>query len=481
MWPITPIMDKTINQSAGPKVSQIANLFQRRPIEIDSTMQSDHQLKDVQQHQQQHQHQPQQPSATVVRTESHSTRFNNARALFEKLGVENRAPRPAALSLKMSNSSSREDNLGDLSPDRDNMRTPSPKRTKYPIGNNNNNIVNGGVPKRDPTKIHNTSRLKSDKPEKPEKPERKFNSKELIEKQKNWTSHFTKARTTRFNSDPNRCDIIRSVPGTVFYPSPVSGGGSIDNSHSTSQQQPNSLESTRYHSSSKSVDYESTSSSVSPHRNSPPSPPIRQHLPPEIKPRHTKFPSSICSSPTKPPPPIPTNKPQIVSPIKSTYIDHQIVFKSTTNSSTTTNKQQHDDVPEKRKRSIDLIEDTNDICPPVEYAQVKKHSITATDASVGSSPAHGVSSSPSPAPSASSGPSSPIHTEDEKQENESTEKSEKPLSPLPPEPFEREYFFNFLFFVFYFRDKNVWNEDNFFLISSSYKIWVSWRAIMAFI
>lgn len=443
-------MDKTINQSSGPKVSQIANLFQRRPTDMDS-MQSD-QLKDAQHqhhHQQQQTQQQSQSAATVVRTESHSTRFNNARALFEKLGVENRAPRPAALSLKMSNSSSREDNLGDLSPDRDNMRTPSPKRTKYPIGNNNNinsnnnnnnNIVNG-VPKRDPTKIHNTSRLKSDKPEKPEKPERKFNSKELIEKQKNWTSHFTKARTTRFNSDPNRCDIIRSVPGTVFYPA-SGGGGSVDNSLPTSHQ-PNSLESMRYHSSSKSVDY---AASASPHQNSPPSPPIRQHLPPEIKPRHTKLPSSICS-PTKPPPPIPTNKPQIVSPIKSTstYSDHQNIYKAT--NSINTNK--HNELPEKRKRSVDMIDDVSDCAPPVEYAQVKKHSITTSADISLVSPAHGVSSSPSPAPSASSGPSSPIHTEDEKQENESTEKSEKPSSP-PPEPFERKSFLNYkLLFLFF--------------------------------
>lgn len=34
------------------------------------------------------------------------------------------------------------------------------------------------------------------KPAKPEKPERKLNSRELIEKQKNWTSHFSKSRTT---------------------------------------------------------------------------------------------------------------------------------------------------------------------------------------------------------------------------------------------------------------------------------------------
>lgn len=42
--------------------------------------------------------------------------------------------------------------------------------------------VNGVVPK-------------YDKSMKPEKPERKLNNKELIEKQKNWTMHFTKSKS----------------------------------------------------------------------------------------------------------------------------------------------------------------------------------------------------------------------------------------------------------------------------------------------
>lgn len=47
---------------------------------------------------------------------------------------------------------------------------------------------------------------------KPEKPERKFNSRELIEKQRNWTSHFSKMRTTsRFNSDPSKVDVKLAV------------------------------------------------------------------------------------------------------------------------------------------------------------------------------------------------------------------------------------------------------------------------------
>ena len=46
------------------------------------------------------------------------------------------------------------------------------------------------------------------RPDKPEKPERKFNSRELIEKQKNWTSHFSKSRPSpRFSSDPNRSEV----------------------------------------------------------------------------------------------------------------------------------------------------------------------------------------------------------------------------------------------------------------------------------
>ena len=47
--------------------------------------------------------------------------------------------------------------------------------------------------------------------EKYEKPERKYNSKELIEKQKNWTSHFSKARPNRHYSDPNKSLIESSL------------------------------------------------------------------------------------------------------------------------------------------------------------------------------------------------------------------------------------------------------------------------------
>lgn len=477
-------MERATNPSSGPKVSQIANIFQRKSTEMEE-LPSD-QIKDHQQHQPQ-------PPIPGGRAESHSTRFNNARALFEKLGVENRVPRPAALSLKMTNSSSKEDNLGESSPDHDRIRTPSPKHNKYPAGNN----IGNGVPKRDPTKIHNAFRNKAEKPEKPEKPERKFNSKELIEKQKNWTSHFTKARTTRFNSDPNRCDIIRTVPGTGLYsnndhPSVetcrtssvpptnntttannITTGhtnnsnpavAQINNNYNNNNNNNSSVTTghSNYTAGSNNINTTNTTSAVMasskstdiPARpNSPPNPPVRQHsIPPEVKPRNNRPMPSPCKSP---PPPIPLNKPQICSPVKSGFfVGYDPVAAKT---SPVTGSKHDDDIAEKRKRSLDLIDDDCDqlmdstsssttnsstTAAPItaEYAQVKKYSIDSALGSV--SPGHAISSSPSPAPSASSGPSSPIHTEDEKQENESTEKAEMLMEEY--EPAQREYSFHIL-------------------------------------
>lgn len=79
---------------AGTKVSAIANIFQSKPqhdgghhhrpttIHPDGFKEPNVPLKDS----------PTQ--VTVVRTESHVARFNNARALFEKLGEENKSNRP---------------------------------------------------------------------------------------------------------------------------------------------------------------------------------------------------------------------------------------------------------------------------------------------------------------------------------------------------------------------------------------------------
>lgn len=63
-------------------------------------------------------------------------------------------------------------------------------------------------------------------PFRPEKPERKFNSRELIEKQKNWTSHFSKkpvpSSGNRFNSDPAHfSSISRTTPVTASAAPPA--------------------------------------------------------------------------------------------------------------------------------------------------------------------------------------------------------------------------------------------------------------------
>lgn len=337
-------MDKS-NAPPGPKVSQIANIFQRKTFDEEKEMKENA------------------GGNAVMRTESHAARFNNARALFEKLG-EARIHRPTTFSIK--HSTSKDDNLKDPSPER--QRSPSPKK-KY-VG------ISNGVGKNDLGMIQNVSRIKAEKPEKPEKPERKFNSKELIEKQKNWTSHFSKSRSSP-SAAINRFDIIRGVPGNVT----------------------NSPEGNKAPETPKSS---SKSSSI----ESPPSPSIRHsQLPPEIKPRTTSRSNSL-TSPTKALPSIPT-KP---SP-EHARSQRQPDGKS-------------DEAHEKplRKKSLDFNEpmnhSNNHSSLPPDIPSSRRYSSDKESNSL-TSPAHVIS----PAAS-SSGPSSPVHTEDEKQENESNEKTE---------------------------------------------------------
>lgn len=309
-------MDKS-NNVPGPKVSQMANLFQKKQDEEDEKVASGN---------------------AVVRTESHAARFNNARALFERLG-ESRVNRPASFSLK--HSTSKDDNLKDPSPERE--RTPSPPKKKG---------YTNGISKNEIGMIQNVSRIKTEKPEKPEKPERKFNSKELIEKQKNWTSHFSKPRPIPAPGI-NRCDIIRTVPGT----------GVICNTDIAKTQ-----EQTRDAKPSRSSSIELPSSPTN-QKHSP--------IPPEVKPRTTSRSSSL-SSPTKSPlPNLPGSK---SSP----------------------------------QRQPDGIESQS--LPP--EISCRRYSSDRESNSL-NSPAHALSSNAS-----SSGPSSPVHTEDEKQENESNEKTD---------------------------------------------------------
>uniref|UniRef100_A0A182R152 Uncharacterized protein n=1 Tax=Anopheles farauti TaxID=69004 RepID=A0A182R152_9DIPT len=481
------VMDKTAAtahpaSAAGPKVSQIANLFQRKPVELAQDVQTRSEGPTTGStvggtaatHS---------PTATVVRTESHAARFNNARALFEKLG-EGRVNRPPPFSIKMSHSSSKEDNLSDIGSGPD--RSPSPKRKQ--LQHQPPSAISNGIGKLDSNRILNQSRLKSEKPEKPEKPERKFNSRELIEKQKNWTSHFSKTRTTKGagGGDFNRCDIIRTVPGTgiiagagtnvapVAPAAPTTNGNysAIPNGSAKEQQHPYAAE-RNGHAPAISNHHRLPSPS-----EPPPSPPKRQTPPPPppekgprtsgaANARQNSFPS-----PTKTPPAVPPHAtdlsslsptklspeklkppPRQAEPPPSVATPHANLppvapVRSSTTVLTTVHHQQQSAVehpaaaapPEKaiRKKSLEgnldersavaVVPTSNGAAPPgfkyPELGPLARRPSSEKDTGSGglTSPAHAISSSPSPGASASSGPSSPIHTEDEKQENESTEK-----------------------------------------------------------
>uniref|UniRef100_A0A2M4CYY7 Neurabin-1 n=1 Tax=Anopheles darlingi TaxID=43151 RepID=A0A2M4CYY7_ANODA len=463
--------------AAGPKVSQIANLFQRKPVEHTGAPEA----------------QPNRtagaggdalpgggpaahhsPTATVVRTESHAARFNNARALFEKLG-EGRVNRPPPFSIKMSHSSSKEDNLSDIGSGPD--RSPSPKRKQQHQQGQAMPAISNGIGKLDSNRILNQSRLKSEKPEKPEKPERKFNSRELIEKQKNWTSHFSKTRSSKGagGGDFTRCDIIRTVPGTGIIGGnnaaqsaashPPATNGTYGGATVAAIPNGSSKEGSPYGGPNGHPPLPPSTNDDDGHCEPPPSPPKRQTPPPpppEKGPRAlptANLRQSSFPSPTKTPPAVPPHaidpsslSPTKISPEKLKPPVRQAEppppavsggppvapVRSSTTMLTTIQHNHHHPVaaeqaqpPEKlaRKKSLEgsLDERSTVAPPPLKYPELgalARRQSSERDTSSGglTSPAHAISSSPSPGASASSGPSSPIHTEDEKQENESTEK-----------------------------------------------------------
>ncbi|KAI5716349.1 hypothetical protein M8J76_005022, partial [Diaphorina citri] len=208
---------------------------------------------------------------SVVRTQSHISRFHNARALFEKLGnEESRSIKPGekvkSLSDLRSRSSSANSSLGEErgggGGKRSPSRSPSPPAHTYTSQRSNgfpstdekpqngfhhhssthptqksssvpslispsavkhfqhdqarHKLTNGsaGFP---PGGVASPGKIEAASPYKPEKPERKFNSRELIEKQKNWTSHFSRTKTgPRYNSDPSHFTPPRSDPAKPF-------------------------------------------------------------------------------------------------------------------------------------------------------------------------------------------------------------------------------------------------------------------------
>ncbi|XP_069359167.1 uncharacterized protein Spn isoform X2 [Maniola hyperantus] len=175
-------MEESKKRAQGTKVSKIANIFQGMPSRDDEDMRG----SDV----------------TVVRTESHLARFNNARALFEKLGEENRNFRieksPSAAAsfagtrgvLPVIPARSRSSSAGSVSPTRNNTTATC---TLAPAVNGDR--LSNGATQQPPPKPAKPSVLP-----KPEKPDRRFN-KELIEKQRNWTAHFNKSRPSKYDPE----------------------------------------------------------------------------------------------------------------------------------------------------------------------------------------------------------------------------------------------------------------------------------------
>ncbi|XP_063235342.1 uncharacterized protein LOC134538193 isoform X3 [Bacillus rossius redtenbacheri] len=299
--------EKRPSRLVGSKVSQIANIFQSMAPAKETELLLSSTAVPLRNHQPASPRaerrrtvaggddpgpQRESPVVTVVRTESHVARFNNARALFEKLGSEDSKAKPApgqlltASSQNLHSRSSSDNSSAGTSPVRASRplssRSPSPRVDRSPVVSSNGFLAttDGDLRKKDynglernglidatdedstpvATKIpsihaaeklrqtrpvrqvdgHKTNGVvkfggddqskehkalqlnatpakavpqkpekpdKPDKPDKPEKPERKFNSRELIEKQRNWTSHFSKSRAARYNSDPNKSEV----------------------------------------------------------------------------------------------------------------------------------------------------------------------------------------------------------------------------------------------------------------------------------
>lgn len=426
---------------AGPKVSQIANIFQKRPQEPPPDIPSPKEAPS--------------PASAVVRTESHAARFNHARALFERLG-EGKVNMSSGFSIKKSNS--RDDNLKDMSsPDKSDPPSPKIKYVK----------VSNGVSKIDPNKIHNVSRHKQEKPEKPEKPERKFNSRELIEKQKNWTSHFSKPKSTKSHGEFNRCDIIRAPVSGVMNSDvrKVITSNSFeerdrerdrDRDHSRDRdrddepktqvmekppppfKKPQISSPTRttflQSSPKKSESIESNDSNNSnasiERTPRPPQPPYRRDslghsdnngAPEKPLPRRESLgnnaSNSSINSSAMPPPPSPPHNTD-----KTEYVTRRREYIP----------QQHQPPPPPLPTHQDNEQDEIVVNKSVSHHRsehLRRHSSTsekdvvvAHNNNASTSPGNPISSSSSPGVSVASDPASPVHTEDEKQENEETEK-----------------------------------------------------------
>lgn len=219
---IFAVMDekKGPGRFGGSKVSEIANIFQNREPNqkeeiFNLTKKNTYKLNKAPSTEK---IDDSSPVVSVMRTESHVTRFNNARAMFEKLGCDDQQRPAKVIPLQGTKSASnildrsRSSSANSETRETKSQYSRSPSPTKF--GNQEENRKSNGhfTDNREPevAKTNGNEDQERGRPvlmKKPEKPERKFNSKELIERQKNWTSHFSKTRSSRYNSDPNKSEV----------------------------------------------------------------------------------------------------------------------------------------------------------------------------------------------------------------------------------------------------------------------------------
>lgn len=252
----------------GSKVSEIANRFQPKSYQMEEIIAPSRSRPKYTHHTISNQHHNMPTSTTetetpgiVIRSESHVTRFNNARALFEKLGEENnRSHKITPLQTTKSASNimdarSRSSSANSEPPLQDSKslsRSPSPPLTLKKLEKMENEldndrklkVTNGGKILNVNKSISEDNRVKTNgnvtlsenippKPvlaKKPEKPERtsRLNSKELIEKQRNWTSHFSKSRSNRYTSEP-KAEIKTNQNGTTREENRATRSSSFNN------------------------------------------------------------------------------------------------------------------------------------------------------------------------------------------------------------------------------------------------------------
>ncbi|XP_018343123.1 PREDICTED: uncharacterized protein LOC108749099 isoform X3 [Trachymyrmex septentrionalis] len=353
----------------GSKVSAIANIFQSKP-QLDN-LRTNNILSDGFK-------EPAVPlkesptQVTVVRTESHVARFNNARALFEKLGEENKSNRPVERITKPNNlhglrsrSSSANSGSGCTSPARSpRPHSPSPPGSRehlstwsasVPTLNAERHFENGHcAPERRPGagvgKVERTGK-ENDRPERPEKPERRPNSKELIEKQRNWTSHFSKTRPNRYNSDPNHSLVQTSL--------------NSQNAQSQAQQSPSFVDTCQNSASAAASDSASpairSASFCSARSPPPPPPPIRNSSAASRRERPASIASGSSSELLESPEYATVERFDDISP---TIPEYAVVQK----------KKPQNSPKENKTGGADKIQDA----PLPEYAVVQKNSAKAT-------------------------------------------------------------------------------------------------------